>query len=120
MNKTIVLSLCLLLIGCSKQTEIQCQNITINNTINNTIEIVLNNTIIKEINKTCPETSKEIELIRRIKLLEKNQEHYFNDTECDDVRDELRDSKKEWNFTQRDLDDCEQKLCEDYNDTSWC
>lgn len=106
----------LLLIGCSKIDEPICENntIVINNTINKTITVF--NETIKYINKTCNitqyeykgTTSRELELIRRIKYLEGQQHLYFNDSECN----------WELNNTENKLKECEEELCE-WN-SSWC
>ncbi len=80
----------------------------INNTIYETIYII-NNT-----NLTCSgcnytgTKARELELIRRIRVLESNQDKYFNDSECND----------NLNKSENELVDCEDKLCE-YN-SSWC
>ena len=131
--KLTILIISILLIGCSKPVEIECQNIT----INNTVEIIkyINNTIIKEVNITCQKydyggtTSKEIELIRRIKLLENSQDEWIiNETECmphnvteEDLRDcedDLDISEDDIDDLEDDLEDCEDELC-DIN-SSWC
>jgi len=93
----------------------ECEPIIINNTINNTITII--NETIKYVNITCNATvkyeykgttSRELELIRRISFLEGQQDKYWNYSECD----------WELNRTEKDLEDCEDKLCE--INSSWC
>ena len=84
---TIILTLCLLLIGCSP--IIIERNNTINRTINHTI--YRNNTIIIPCNQTEPEIDTTIYdrdyvlgLIRQLKHYEKQQDDYYNynDTNC--------------------------------------
>ncbi len=79
-----------------------CFNRTI--TINNTTYI---NTTCTQYNYTNS-TSRELELIRRIKLLENNQDKYFNDSECND----------NLNKSEIKLEDCEDEVCK-WN-ISWC
>ena len=69
------------------------------------------------INITCPKyqyetanpSSREIELIRRIRFLESQTDKYFNDSDCND----------ELNETKVKLEDCEEELCYEWN-SSWC
>ncbi len=81
-----------------------CYNSTmiINNTINNTSYI--NTTT--QYNYTS--SNRELELIRRIKFLEGQQDKYFNDSECND----------NLNKTEIKLEDCEDEVCMWNN--SWC
>ncbi len=114
--KSIILLFTILLIGCSKIDEPICENNTI--IINNTIKEIqyINNTI--EINKTCNTTVKyeykgtttrELELIRRIRFLENQQDKYWNYSECD----------WELNESNKDLKECEEEICDNWN-SSWC
>ncbi len=123
--KLIILLISILLIGCSKPMEIECKNITINNT---KIEYVYNTTI-KEVNITCDETEREMELIRRLKFLENQQDKWvINDTECmphNITEEQLQTCEDKIDMYERDIDeledeleDCEEELCE-YN-SSWC
>lgn len=86
-----------------------CFNRTI--IINNTITI--NNTI--PCNITCPKINTSynrdyvLGLIRQLKRLEKNQDRYWNNTECFD----------DLNRTTNELDECKQELCNEWN-SSWC
>ena len=102
----------ILLIGCSKPVEIECQNITIETIkyINRNVTIIekcniTNNTIKYTYTGT---TSRELELIRRISFLEGQQDKYFNDSECND----------NLNKTEIKLEDCEDEMCKD--NSSWC
>lgn len=93
-----------------------CHNETI---IINKTRTIFNETI-KYVNKTleCTEsnyssttsstTSKELELIRRLKFLENQQDKYFNDSECN----------WELNRSNVELENCEEEICE-WN-SSWC
>jgi len=105
----VVFTISIGIIGCTRTEYIE------KTIINNTIEI-------KEIkipcNLTCPECiynvstynrTRELELIRRLKFLENQQDKYFNDSECND----------ELNRTENKLKDCERELCEEWN-SSWC
>ena len=84
--KLTILLISILLIGCTKPIEIECKNITINNTIT-----IFNETI-QYVNQTCNTTqeytytgttSRELELIRRIGFLEGQQDKWIiNETEC--------------------------------------
>ncbi len=104
----------LLLIGCSK--PIECENITINNTIEVIKYINRNVTITEKCNITnntirytyTGTTSREIELIRRIGFLEGQQDKYWNYSECN----------WELNNTKNELRDCEDSMC--YVNSSWC
>ena len=102
-----------LLIGCTpdviyidRNNTIIIYNTTyINRTINNTIPC----------NLTClgPENitydrSYTLELIRRLKYLEGQQDRYWNDSECN----------WELNKSNNELEECEDELCE-FN-SSWC
>ena len=119
----ICIFICILLIGCSKPIEIECQNITIE-----TIKYI-NQTIIKEVNITCPETLREIELIRRIKFLEGQQNKWIiNETECmvhNKTEEDLENCENKIDMYERDeedledeLENCTEELC-GYNST-WC
>ena len=123
--KLTILLISILLIGCSKQAEIECKNITINNTID-TIKYV-NVTVIKEVNITCDETLRELDLIRRIKFLEGQQNKcIINETECmphnvteedlEKCEDRLDTYEDDIDELDDELDDCEDELCE-YNST---
>ena len=122
--KLTILLISILLIGCSK--PIECQNITTNNTIE-TIKYI-NNTIIKEVNITCNKKSRELELIRRLKFLEKQQDESINETEClihNATEEKLQNCRNKVDMYERDIDeldedieDCEEELCI-WNST-WC
>ena len=112
MQKLIVLLVLIVLIGCSKPIEPECQNTTITNTVE-TIKFIDRNITIpcNTTNNTYEykgTTSREIELIRRIKFLEGQQDKYWNDSECHD----------DLNRTEKELIDCEEVNCE-WNST-WC
>ena len=107
--------LSLLLISCTPNPIIIERNITINRTtyVNNTIYI--NDTI--PCNLTCHEPEIDttiydrdyvLSLIRQLKHYEKQQDKYWNDSECHD----------DLNRTEFKLEECEDELC-DYNLT-WC
>lgn len=113
-NKCLVFLLFIvLLIGCTPDTIIIERNITINRTINNTQYI--NITTVMPCNETGPvinttyDRSYTLELIRRIKFLEGQQDKYFNDSECND----------DLNRTETELEECEEELCDNWN-SSWC
>ena len=117
--KLTILLISILLIGCSKQIESECENITITNT---TIEYI-NTTVIREVNITCDKTARELELIRRLKFLENNQDKLImnetrcigNNSRCEDKIDMyLRDIDE----LEDDLYNCTRELC-DLNNT-WC
>ncbi len=122
--KLTILLISILLIGCSKQIEPECQNIT------NTIETIkyINNTIIKEENITCDKESRELELIRRLKFCENQRDKTMNDTECiihNATEEKLQNCRNKIDMYERDieelddeLEDCEDLLC-GYN-SSWC
>ena len=124
MKWIIILTLALIILtGCSK--PIECKNITLNNTIE-TIKYI-NNTIIKEVNITCSQTSREMELIRRLKFLENQQDKIINETECmyNITEEKLQNCKNKIDMYERDIDEleddldyCGEGLCE-YN-SSWC
>ncbi len=106
--------LLILIVGCSKPIECENNTIIINNTVNNTITIY--NETIKYVNITCNKTyeykgttTRELELIRRISFLENQQDKYWNYSECD----------WELNNTEKELEDCEEELCDNWN-SSWC
>jgi len=118
-----ILFFSILLIGCKVEyepIELECENNTI--IINNTINKTITNTIIEieYINKTCNvtcecieyeyegTTSRELELIRRIKFLEGQQDKFINDSDCND----------DLNKTENKLIDCEDELCK--INSSWC
>ena len=112
---SITMVMVLLIVGCSNPTVI-----TINRTINHTIyknnTIYINNTIIEPCNVTGPEInisfdrSYTLELIRRIKYLEGQQNKYFNNnSDCD------------WELNQSNIrrKKAEDELCDNWNST-WC
>ncbi len=111
--KLTILLISILLIGCSKEV-IECENIT--NTIETIKYIDRNITITEKCNITnntikynyVGNTSRELELIRRIKFLEGQQDKYFNDSECND----------NLNKSEIKLEDCEDEVCK-WN-SSWC
>ncbi len=100
-----------------------CYNKTI--TINNTIE-----KIVKEpYNITCDKESRELELIRRIKFLEGQQDKWIiNETECmphNKTEEDLENCENKSDMYERDieeledeLEDCEEEVCK-WN-SSWC
>jgi len=103
------------LTGCSKEIPV-CKNITITNTV---IEYI--NTTIKEpCNLTSPK-ERELELIRRIKYLENQQDKWIiNETECIAHNKTEEDLEKCWNkldFCEDDIDDLEDEIndCEKIN-----
>lgn len=108
----------ILLIGCTPNPIIIERNITINNTIynityiNNTIYI--NDTVPCNITEPKPEInisfdrSYTLELIRRLKFLEGQQNQFINHSDCFD----------ELNTTTIKLDKCTDELC--YENSSWC
>ncbi len=131
----ICIFICILLIGCSKQIEPECKNITITNTVG-TIKYI-NNTITEKCNITnntikyvyTGTTSRELELIRRIGFLERQQDKWIiNETECmphNKTEEDLEKCYTKLNYCEDDVDDledeindCEDLLCE-YNE-SWC
>ncbi len=120
MQKLIVLLVLIVLIGCSKAALV-CENTTINNTIE-TIKYV-NNTIIKEVNITCDETAREMELIRRLKFLENNQDKLImNETRCignnSRCEDKLDMYIRDIDELEDELYNCTEQIC-DLN-SSWC
>ena len=123
--KLTILLISILLIGCSKQIEPECENITITNT---TIEYI-NTTVIKEVNITCDETARELELIRRLSFCEGQIDKLIiNETECmphNITEEKLQDCENKTDMYKRDIGeleeeikDCEDELCE-WN-SSWC
>ena len=114
----IVLLVLIVLIGCNKQIEPECKNIT------KTIETIkyINNTIIEKVNITCNKESRELELIRRLKFLENQQDKTINDTECiihNATEEKLQNCRNKNDMYKRDIDeldeeieDCEEELCE--------
>lgn len=120
--KKLILLISLLLIGCTR-TEYINQTIYINNTVE---EIVY-----KNITMPCPEyvcdcsKDRELELIRRIKFLENQQNiMIINETGCVDNDTKANYESKvdmyERNIEEieEELENCEEELCE-YN-SSWC
>ncbi len=103
--KQLIFLIGVLLIGCSKPIEMECENktITINNTIKEIIEkeIIIYKNITIPCNKTQYEyrgnTTRELELIRRIGFLESQQDKFINHSDCFD----------ELNKTNNKLEDCE-------------
>jgi len=118
-NKMLIIITIYILIGllgaCTKDVITERNNpIYINNTINNTITI--NSTMPCEELSVC-ESCNECEynrnyvlsLIRQLKHYEKQQDKYFNDSDCND----------DLNHTNIELDRCKQELCISWN-SSWC
>ena len=104
----LVLVSILLLIGCTRVVVVDRNNTIYNITyINNTIYI--NDTI--PCNVTGPEInisfdrSYTLELIRRIKFLEGQQDKYWNNSEC----------SWELNTSNNELEECEEELCDNWN-----
>lgn len=109
----------LVLIGCTREV-IEYRDVVIGPACSN-------NTIIEYINITkvmaCNDTPEMIEvcedgtysrkyvlaLIRQLKRMERTQNLYFNDSECND----------DLNKTEIKLKDCERELCYEWN-SSWC
>ena len=123
--KLTILLISILLIGCSKQIESECENITITNT---TIEYI-NTTVIKEVNITCDETARELELIRRLSFCEGQIDKLIiNETECmphNITEEKLQNCENKIDMQDRDieeledeLEDCEDEVCK-WN-SSWC
>ena len=121
--KLTILLISILMIGC-KPIEMECENIT------NTIETIkyVNVTVIKEINITY-ETNRELELIRRIKFLEGQQNKWvINETECiahNKTEQDLENCENKIDMHERDIEEleddlknCTKRLC-GYNE-SWC
>jgi len=118
--KLIILLTLILLMGCSTYREILDEEEPQPQIIEKEIikeKIVYRNITIKEpCNLTCPECpvytgtkERELELIRRLKFLEGQQDKYFNDSECND----------ELNKTNKELEECKEELCYEWN-SSWC
>jgi len=84
--------------------KIVYRNITIKEPCNLTCEPCIDNLTIYS-----TEVPREIQLIKRIKFLENQQNKYFNDSECND----------NLNKTEKKLDDCKEELCDEWN-SSWC
>ena len=114
-NKMLIIITIYILIGliggCTKEVIIERNNtIYINKTINNTItineSIYINNTM--ECN-TSYDKDYVLSLIRQLKHYEKQQDKYFNDSDCND----------DLNHTNIELDRCKQELCISWN-SSWC
>ncbi len=123
--KLTILFISILLIGCSKPIEIECKNITINNTIE-TIKYI-NITIKEPCNLTYSDD--KLELIRRIKFLEGQQDNWIiNETECmphniteeklQNCEDKIDMYEREIDELEEELEDCEEDLCK-WNST-WC
>lgn len=117
--KKLILLITILLIGC-KPIEIECENITINNTTE-TIKYI--NVTIKEPCNLTSSKERELELIRRIKFLEKQQDKWIiNETECmphNITEEKLQTCEDKIDMHERDieeleeeLEDCEEELCE--------
>ncbi len=110
----------ILLIGCSKPIESECKNITINNTIE-TIKYI--DVIVKEpCNLTYPVD--RLELIRRIKFLEGQQDKWIiNETRCigNDTTciGKLEMAERDIEELEDDLENCTRELCNNWN-SSWC
>ncbi len=122
--KLTILLISILLIGCSKEVAV-CENITITNT---TIEYI-NTTVIKEVNITCDETARELELIRRLSFCEGQIDKLIiNETECmphNITEEKLQNCENKIDMQDRDieeledeLEDCEDEVCK-WN-SSWC
>ena len=123
--KLTILLISILLVGCSKEIEIECQNITINNTIE-TIKYI-NITIKEPCNLTYSDD--KLELIRRIKYLENQQDEWIiNETECiahNKTEEDLEKCWKKLDYCEDDIDDLEDEIndCEEINceyNSSWC
>ena len=114
--KPIILLITILLLGCSKPIEIECENITINNTIE-TIKYI-NITIKEPCNLTCSK-ERELELIRRIKFCEGQQDKWImNETECID-NNTVANYESKLDMYERDIEEledeienCTEELCE--------
>jgi len=108
-----------LLIGCSAYKEILDEEEPEPQVIEKEFikeKIIYRNITVKEpCNITCPgynytgSTEREIELIRRIRFLEGQQDKFINHSDCFD----------ELNKTKVRLEECEHELCYEWN-SSWC
>jgi len=117
----LILLIGILLIGCSTYKELlpeQEPQIIREEVIKEVIKekiIYRNTTIPCNITPECPEynytssTNRELELIRRIKFLEGQQDKFINHSDCFD----------DLNKTKIKLEDCEEELCYEWN-SSWC
>ncbi len=100
--------LSLVLVGCVRYVDVE-KNVTIEKIIYQNVTTIVK----EECNTTFNDQwdiskSRELELIRRLRFLENNQNLFWNDSECHD----------ELNNTIVDLDYCEEEMCE-WN-SSWC
>ena len=108
----LVLVSILLLIGCTKEVIVE-RNVTVERIVyNNTIEYINNtvpcNVTEPEINSTVYDRQYVLGLIRQLKYYEKQQDIYFNDSECS------------WELNQSNIKrkKAEDELC-GWN-SSWC
>ena len=117
MNKsTILLMFIVLLIGCANPEVLYIERnhtVYINTTINQTHYINITNVMpcnITEpiINTTIYDRDYVLSLIRQLKKYEKQQDLYFNDSQCND----------DLNRTEHELEIAENELCQ-WN-SSWC
>lgn len=110
----IVLCIILFLFGCSSYKVVE-KEVVKERIVYLDRNITINNTVPCEICLPClsynytSTSSRELELIRRIKFLESQTDKYFNDSECN------------WklNNTEVKLEECELELCLEWN-SSWC
>jgi len=107
---TINMVMFLLLIGCTKEV-IVTEEVIINRTIylNNTI--IINNTVPCNITESKDYYDRDyvLGLIRQLKKYEKQQDLYFNNSDCYD----------NLNRTETELKECEYIMCREWN-SSWC
>ncbi len=101
----------IVLIGCTKEIIIERNNTIYNITYKN---ITINNTVPCEVCKNCSPCSEYnrdyvLSLIRQLKHYEKQQDKYWNNTECFD----------DLNNTNKELIECKGELCNEWN-SSWC
>jgi len=102
-----------LIVGCTKEVIVERNNtIYINQTIYKNNTIIINNTIPCNLSTPKINTTYDrkyvLSLIRQLKHYEKQQNTYFNDSEC----------VWELNTSKIKLRECEDELCE-FN-SSWC
>ena len=119
MKKVImVLIFAVFIVGCTRIVEVD-RNITIEKIVYQNVTTIVK----EECNTTFNDVfdisqSREIELIRRIRFLENEQDDcILQEDKCEENCTEF---KEDLEMVERDLDDCEEELCEEYNDSGWC
>ena len=97
---TIIAVLVLIILsGCTANPIIIERNITVERIVYNNTIVYINNTINNTLAEQCPNDTR-LELIRRIKYLEGQQDTYIiNETDC-----------MPHNITEEDLEDCRQDI----------